>query len=416
MKKSNTKIMRRFGRFVCCVLVFLAFTTVLSGCALTDTLFGGEDTTVPVAPSSQSEVTTAGPEASGTISEITTNTPESTTAPTETGNVGDETTEPAAPKQMYVDPLTGLEFETDYSLVRPVSIVIDNASVAAPQSGISSADIVIECMAEGGISRLILVTNKYVDNYIYGPVRSTRDYMVGLSQAFGCLMVGAGYSPTGYEEITSNALDYIDGTHDSYARSGFFRSADRYTKSGYEHSLMITGNGIRAIASHYNYSIVNQNPWPVFNFVGSGAVNSSGNEAVHTILTYSSVQQIQLMYSKQENAYFRYQYGTKSHYDAENGTQLRFENVLILFSEQHVIPGDEAGRLSVQTTGTGKGYYLTGGKYVEINWARDSFTSAFVFTDAAGNEIELTPGKTFISLMDSSKMGTSAVQLNYKLQ
>ena len=415
-------------RLLCLALAFLLLVPVLSGCALTDLLFGTESTTTVAPGSTGMPEGTTNPEASGTAAPVNTTEPVTgTAAPGDVTTSPEDTGNPVVPTVLYTDPLTGLQTAKDYSRIRPVSIVIDNTSLAFPQSGLSSADIVVEVPVEGGITRLILITNKYEDqNYEYGPVRSTRDYMVGLCQAFGTLMVGAGGSPTGYQVISANRLDYIDGVNDSVARS-FFRSDERKTKSGYEHSLMITANGIRANASYKNYSLVRQSVGQLLPFVQPSAegtdptvVTSSAEElpnaAMRTILTYSSYQQVQMIYSAQNNAYFLYEFGTKPHYDVDDGQQLRFENVLILFSEQNPIPGDEEGRLNVQTTGTGTGYYLSGGTYQEITWKRDAFTSAFEFRDTNGKMLNMTPGKTMITLMDAAKKGTDAVLLNHTME
>ncbi|MCQ2428662.1 MAG: DUF3048 domain-containing protein [Clostridia bacterium] len=391
-------------------LALLMTVSLLSGCSVFEYVFGGETT-------SAEGTVTPGPSDSGT------GTPSSSSA--ETG--GDITSVPAdttdritetfvsetssGPVVTYPDPLTGLPVTKDYSKVRPVAIAIDNLSSAAPQSGISRADILIECMVESGISRLIMITNKYEGNEVYGPVRSVRDYMVSLSQAFGTLFVGAGYSPTGYSSITENKIEYIDGVHDRYAMSGFFRDPVRYENSGYEHSLMITGQGIKALAAHNGFSLAD-NVAEKFSF--SNNVVLAGGDATHAVLTYSSYQQVQLIYSKKENAYYRYQYGTKAHIDAESGYQLSFTNVFILFADQEKIEGDTEGRLSVGVVGSGTGYYLTGGKYIPITWKRDTFTSSFVFSSDSGS-FKVAAGKTFITVVDSKLKDTSAINLNYKL-
>ncbi|MEI6156728.1 MAG: DUF3048 domain-containing protein, partial [Atribacterota bacterium] len=60
---------------------------------------------------------------------------------------------------------------------RPISIIIENAPQARPQSGLSKADIVYEIMAEGGITRFLAIFGEEnADNV--GPVRSARPYFV----------------------------------------------------------------------------------------------------------------------------------------------------------------------------------------------------------------------------------------------
>ena len=41
---------------------------------------------------------------------------------------------------------------------------------------------------------------------------------------------------------------------------------------------------------------------------------------------------------------------------------------------------------------------FTGGNYVHGTWTRNDRTAPFVLTDDKGNEIQLTPGRTFIEL------------------
>lgn len=393
------------------LLAALTLLILLSGCSVFDRFFGGDTTAAPVSTEGPSDESTPEPGADTTEPGQSSDTlPPVTLPPDTTGGFISVTDPPVI--HYYPDPLTGLKVTFDASRVRPVAISVDNISAATPQSGIALADIVIECMVENGISRLILITNKYEGNTeVFGPVRSVRDYMVSLSAAFGTLLVGAGYSPTGYTSITENAIDYIDGVHDRYAMSGFFRDPARYEKSGYEHSLMITGQGIRALAAHNNYSLA-ANVREVFRFSDSAAI--AGSDATHAVLTYSSYQQVQLIYSRKENAYYRYQYGTKAHIDAASGEQLSFTNVFILFADSAPIEGDTEGRITVEVTGTGSGYYLCGGKYIPITWTRAGFSSPFSFTSDSGS-FGVAAGKTFIAVVDSKLKDTSSIVLNYKM-
>ncbi len=339
--------------------------------------------------------------------------PEETTTPPETNEQGEIIT--------YIDPLTGLRQTEDVSNVRPVSLIFDNISVAAPQSGISKMDILIEMMVEAGISRLIGITNDHLGKDgsgtldIYGPIRSTRHYMVSLSQAFGTLMVGAGGSPQGYEKIASLGINYVDGVNDRYALQGFYRDVERYKNDGYEHSLMITGKGIAKLAEFNSFSL-NAAGKDAFNFIDEGkSMYLSGGAAKHVILKYSLYQQVQLVYSASSGTYYRYQHGDVPHLDAENGEQLNFRNVLILFAATKNIEGDTEGRLDIAVTGSGEGYYVSDGRYVPIRWSRANDTAELVISGMGGEKLTINRGKTFISVVNSSLKGTPSVELNFKV-
>lgn len=353
--------------------------------------------------------------------------PEGTSSPTDSETIPVEVTTEAPETNAqgeivtYVDPLTGLRGTKDVSGVRPISLIFDNVSIAAPQSGISKMDILIEMMVEGGISRLIGITNDYLGNDgqgtldVYGPIRSTRHYMVSISQAFGSLMVGAGGSPQGYEKIAQLGLNYVDGVNDRYALQGFYRDVERYKSDGYEHSLMVTGKGITDLAATNSYAI-SRNTGNAFNFIEEGKqMYLSGGASTHVILKYSLYQQVQLVYSSLTGNYYRYQHGDVPHLDAENGEQLSFRNVIILFAQTSNIVGDTEGRLNIQTTGSGDGYYISDGRYVPIRWSRANDTAELVITGVGGEKLTINRGKTFISVVNSSLKDTSSVELNFKV-
>ena len=82
--------------------------------------------------------------------------------------------------------------------------------------------------------------------------------------------------------------------------------------------------------------------------------------------------------------------------DDEYGVQMSFKNLLFLETDVSVL--DNVGRLSVRTTGTGNGYYLCGGKYVEISWQRDSNTDSFSYFLGDGTPLELGIATTYIGI------------------
>ena len=137
-------------------LLLAAVMMALAGCG--SGFFSG-DATTPQDSTDSPDVTTRVPSNDTTApnaDETTAPFGDDTTLPPE-----DTTTGPDEPLPTYIDPLTGLEGLKDVTAVRPVALFYDNLSSAAPQSGIAKADVLIEVMVEGGISRLIAITNDY---------------------------------------------------------------------------------------------------------------------------------------------------------------------------------------------------------------------------------------------------------------
>ena len=99
------------------------------------------------------------------------------------------------------------------------------------------------------------------------------------------------------------------------------------------------------------------------------------------------------------------------HVDGD-GNQLSVKNVLILFTDIDLIPGDTAGRLSVGTVGSGQGYDITPGVRKVINWSRAGKTTTLQLEYRNGDELILNCGKTFICVVDDSVAGK--IDFEYK--
>jgi hypothetical protein len=77
-----------------------------------------------------------------------------------------------------------------WSKRRPLMVMIENHEDARPQSGLQTADIVYEAMAEGGITRFMgvfycgQVAGSEANKYDVGPVRSARTYFLDLASEY----------------------------------------------------------------------------------------------------------------------------------------------------------------------------------------------------------------------------------------
>src|SRR3954447_6163237 len=82
------------------------------------------------------------------------------------------------------------------SSARPIAVIVENAPDARPQPGLSQADVVIEAMAKGGISRFMAIFASR-SPAVVGPVRSARHYFVNLASELGAPLVHFGRAPRG---------------------------------------------------------------------------------------------------------------------------------------------------------------------------------------------------------------------------
>src|SRR3989344_6912600 len=95
--------------------------------------------------------------------------------------------------------INGIYVEEIVSTLRPLAVMVENHPDARPQSGLSEADIVYETLAEGGITRFLVLFQSRAANEI-GSVRSARDYFAEIANEWGALYAHVG----GSNEVIAN--------------------------------------------------------------------------------------------------------------------------------------------------------------------------------------------------------------------
>ena len=92
----------------------------------------------------------------------------------------------------------------------------------------------------------------------------------------------------------------------------------------------------------------------------------------------------------------------RAYIDGNTGEQVQVKNVLILRTDVSAIKGDDKGRQSVRTTGTGSGQLFCDGRVQEITWSRSGDSSPMTYLDAAGNPLRLGVGPSYINIVGRS--------------
>ena len=312
----------------------------------------------------------------------------------------------AGEKPQYLDPYTGLAAAKDLSGTRPVAIMINNIEYAIPQVGISKADILYECLAEGGITRLLMVTRNYEALETVGSIRSSREYYIDLALNHDAVYVHAGGSETAYSQIYSRAIDHLDGVR-ADARTGknvsgavFYRDPERLKTMAYEHTLVTTGQRIASGIATMGYRTTTEVSDPIKPIDWGWKVELSGESATHIKIPYRSNRVSEYEYDAATGKYMRYQFNHQTHIDGATGEQLGFENIFIL-NLSHRSTGDSAGHLVVTTVGSGEGWYITGGKRIPVKWSKESADTPMTLTDTEGNPVIVNQGKTVINIADN---------------
>ncbi|MEG1594781.1 MAG: DUF3048 domain-containing protein, partial [Oscillibacter sp.] len=127
--------------------------------------------------------------------------------------------EPVIPYEPNV--LTGEKAEIYPQTKRFAALMVNNISGSAkqnarPQWGIGEADVLVEIMVEGGITRFMALFSDYTKIPKIGPIRSARDQFFQLVLPFQPLYIHIGESVVQGEYRKNYAYDDLDINLDHY--------------------------------------------------------------------------------------------------------------------------------------------------------------------------------------------------------
>ncbi|WP_258280218.1 DUF3048 domain-containing protein [Paenibacillus sp. SC116] len=299
-------------------------------------------------------------------------------------------------EEAVLAPLTGLAWEAGEPTKRPIAVMINNQKRARPQSGLQQADILVEVLAEGGITRLVAI---YHSDSSYtgeiGPIRSIRPYLIDIGESFGAALIHAGGSPDGYRILQRQNKDYLDEI--SNAGPYFWRDKQRRAP----HNLYTNVDKIAQGMMKKKYEMTAD--VPAFSFMkGNGADNTNaamnGEPAKHLRVAFSNHSElVEYQYEEQSGHYIRYMAG-EPHTDKISGEPLKTANIIVMYAKHRVL--DDVGRLEVDVRAGGRAVIVRDGQAVNGEWLRSN--EAFEFK-VDGRTADLKPGTTHMLIISDDK-------------
>jgi hypothetical protein len=300
---------------------------------------------------------------------------------------------------------------------RPLTVMIENHEDSRPQSGLSSADILYEAVAEGGITRFLAIfyCGAAAQEVTIGPVRSARTYYLDFASEYGDYPL---YAHVGGANLPGkvNALGQIGdygwlrmGNDLNQFAIGFPVFWRDYERIGHE-----------VATEHTMYSTVDK-LWEVAQKRGLGAEDEEGNSWDENYTPWKFKQEansedrgqvakisfdfwssqpeyaVTWEYSKESNDYQRLT-GGQPHKDLNNDQQLQAKVVIVQFMKE-TGPVDELKHMLYTTIGKGKAIVFQDGQVIEANWSKAERKSRTIFTDAKGKEIEFNGGPIWIEIV-----------------
>ena len=367
-------------------------TTILCVTALVLSLLAGcAKEPAPTTPSTEATVPST---------EATVPTTEATVPSTEATDPSTEPTEPSTEPStqpavtVHRNPLNGTVLDAPFT-GRVVAVMHNNISQAMPQVGISQADIHYEVLAEGGITRNILLYSDISKAPTLGTIRSARPYYVQIAASYDAIYVHAGGSTDAINLISHYGLDDMDALKGS-ATNYFYRDSWRAENKGYEHSLMIDSEDILACAKKLEYPL--ERPDGVdFGLQFAEDVALDGQDVTSIKVQFSKYgKTTTFKYYGDENLYYARQHGD-AYIDGNTYQQISFTNVLVLVAD--TTTNSDNYTLTIDLVGEGEGWFSCGGKTVPIRWSRDSETGPFAYTLEDGTPVTFGVGRSFVAIV-----------------
>jgi len=299
---------------------------------------------------------------------------------------------------------------------RPLGLMIENHREARPQSGLSSADVVYEAVAEGGITRFLAVFYCQDAPYV-GPVRSARIYFVRLIQGYGNYPLYAhvgGANTPGPADALGEIRDLEWGSYNDLNQFSvpfpyFWRDYERLPNRATEHTVYSsTAKLWQYAASQRGLTNVDKDgeSWDK-NFTLWKFQDDADKSKRGTVnkISFSFWQSFQSDYSvvwnyNSENNSYQRENGGSPHLDKNNGKQLTAKNVIVVFTkESPANDGYEGGHILYKIVGSGDGLLFQNGQAVKISWEKESEESQIRFYDNVGKEVSLVRGQDWVEIL-----------------
>lgn len=366
-----------------------------------------------------------------------------TTKPTDTTE-NTETQENSTP-ELYSGPKTEAcpingklytkEEKAIWETRRPLMVMIENHEDARPQSGLQTADIVYEAVAEGGITRFMgvfycgQVAGAESQKYDVGPVRSARTYFLDLASEYSdyplynhvgganCSAATDGGPCTtstkaqAIEQIASygwnNKGTWSDLSQFSLSYKACRREPDRTgDERATEHTMYCSTKELWNVAESRgltNMTTAKKTSWDksyrAWLFKQTDQTNSSPSASNISFDFWSGYKgySVSWKFDSTNNNYVRSN-GGQEHIDFNTGKAITAKNIVLQFVKETRSIDEHLHNL-YGVIGTGTGVLLQNGEKTEITWSKANRLSRTIFKDKSGKEINFVAGNVWVELL-----------------
>ena len=317
--------------------------------------------------------------------------PKVTTAPT-----------PTPTPALAASNLNGAMVPAGTENMHPLAVMIENHPDARPQSGLGSADLVYEAIAEGGITRFMAVFGNPTAAVRVGPIRSSRPYYVDFATELNAFYAHVGGSVDALAQIKATGVLDLDGG--ALGEPIFKRDLSKNV--AIEHTMYSSTDKLwdRAINVNHWATAANYSPWK---FQDDAASDKRATAQSLSVKVSDPLYDVQWTYDPATNVYKRSMAGAP-HVDANTGKQIEVKNVVLEtvqrsdYTETYGSINKTVGKYTL--TGTGTAVIFQNGVAIKGTWKKQG-TERTRYYDESGQEISFVRGPIWVHLVeDSSKI------------
>lgn len=287
-------------------------------------------------------------------------------------------------KLVEISPVTGLPLKGRPD--NPVFVVkIENTANGSPQYGLNRADMVVEELVEGGLTRLAAFYYSKLPKKV-GHVRSMRATDIGIASPVAGQIVASGGAPKTYRIVKKAGVKVFSEDHGA---PGFH--SDPSKSRPYNRLINLQRLNRKAKARDI--------PGPYLSWTPPGTKPAAASTPAPRRATKASV---------------RFSGGTKTNWKlsgrtwvrtnghAASGQDFRADTLIVMFCRVGDAGyRDPAGNPVPETIikGSGRAVILHGNRATETTWRKSSLDSQVTFTGKDGKPVTITPGHVWFEMV-----------------
>ncbi|MCW2771143.1 MAG: hypothetical protein JWR27_2576 [Aeromicrobium sp.] len=303
-----------------------------------------------------------------------------------------DATEGRSAELVQISPLTGKALR-DGSPGNPVFVVkIENTDGGAPQYGLDKADLVLEELVEGGLTRLAAFFYSNLPDKV-GHVRSLRTSDIGIAGPVGGQIVASGGATRAYNEVTRAGITVFS---EDAGSPGF--SSDPLKVRPYNRLI-----NLKTVAKQARPTTITGPylPWTPTSPDATPAApsDSAATPAAPKRATRASVRfssSTSTAWALEDKKWVR----TNGH--AQSGTDFEADTMIVLFCKVGDAGyTDPAGNPVPETVFEGKGeaQVFHGDEVTTVAWHKSGLDKSVTFTHEDGTPYTIDPGHVFLELV-----------------